>query len=508
MNNIQAIEEKIVNDIDSFQRKNIGTPVLYPKTEMPVDEIREFKDILSDFVTDNFFTDSRDIFIREVYSNVNIALTIYKTKHSLKEDDIIFVYKGGNILRLQYQSNKEKLPCYIYDQITNMYDKYFKVSDADFSVYINPKLADRDKHFQNVNILILLVLNRIRCDFETDGLNNYFDYYKFNKTIQKEIYLRNLLKNLNNASILKDPSNKFNSSKVVGVQLDDVFFGDNKILKKPLQISDEKSTIFRPYQHVNDSFRDDFFIREDISQTDKIPYQNIERSQTCGKRSSFYISDNDAIVIKSFSGGKIHFSLLRMKVNFKLYIQSPDGNIGVINVGGELIDITVPHFDDFTLDDFYDNRQHFTEEYLVTVSKNKDRFGFIGYNIEYIIHDLERMAFIDREYPWLDRKYEKRLNRLMLFYFLVLVKDYPLKDNLVTMEFMISDLKKVMKGQSYVPSQLNNKDIRTLFYFIYLVIVKGNNKDQRIFMEEFGNRCLENMTNFLDFFKKMSISKI
>lgn len=472
--------------------------VFYPKLPKQVDLVREFKDILSDFVTSIVLPENRDKFLREVYSTINIELTNFKNQHGLVEDDIIFVYKGGNILRLQYLSHKDKLPCYIYDQITTMYDKYFKTSDADFSIYVNPKIPNYHKVYDNVNKLTIQLLNKIRSDFELNQLK-YFDYYKFNKIVQSEIHLSKLLSQLNESNILKD-GGKFAGHKVVGIQLDDVYYGE-KINKLNLKVSDERFKDLRDMNPEN-TFRNDFMIRDHSETETKLDY--MERSIKGNGISPFYISDNDAITIKNMRG-TVHFSLLRMKINFRLFLKKSNENVFALNVGGELIDITLPHSDDFVMEHFNSNKNDYVEEYII--GSGKDRFGFKGYSIKYIIDDLERMLFIDQKYPWEDSKYEKRLNRLMLFYFLELIKNYEVKISMITMKNMIDDLKIAASGKFFKPKPTNNYEIRKMFYFVYEVIRNAQaaqNKDLNEPLSGYVLKSIENMINFLEFLNKIS----
>ena len=51
---------------------------------------------------------------------------------------------------------------------------------------------------------------------------------------------------------------------------------------------------------------------------------------------------------------------------------------------------------------------------------DKPLIMFKSYSYKYFIEDLERMLFIEKEYPWIDVKYKKRLNRLLFLYFVEL----------------------------------------------------------------------------------------
>src|SRR5205085_670815 len=50
-----------------------------------------------------------------------------------------------------------------------------------------------------------------------------------------------------------------------------------------------------------------------------------------------------------------------------------------------------------------------------------NKFSFLGYSLEYLISDLERILFYDIDYPWDDVKYAKRIKRLLYLYFITLL---------------------------------------------------------------------------------------
>jgi hypothetical protein len=74
--------------------------------------------------------------------------------------------------------------------------------------------------------------------------------------------------------------------------------------------------------------------------------------------------------------------------------------------------------DDVTVKNFFDNPNrsaHITEYTLEFDGKIST---FKSYTLLALIHDLERMLFIDNKRPWDDRKYAKRVNRLFYLLFI------------------------------------------------------------------------------------------
>ena len=104
--------ENMINNIisDSYGNRNIPLPtksipegaVTIKHTEEYNDENRPLKDIMTDFVTKILFSTERSLFnfIYIITDMFNDALNIYKRKKSLKEYDVFFILKGGNVLRM------------------------------------------------------------------------------------------------------------------------------------------------------------------------------------------------------------------------------------------------------------------------------------------------------------------------------------------------------------------------------------------------------------------------
>ena len=70
---------------------------------------------------------------------------------------------------------------------------------------------------------------------------------------------------------------------------------------------------------------------------------------------------------------------------------------------------------------------------------------FLSYSLSHIIEDLEKMLYHENNYPWIDKKYEKRVNRLFYLSFIELFK--LLENNelrklyLITMKNYLSAIK-------------------------------------------------------------------
>ena len=99
-------EEKndIIKNFDLNKFKNnltIDNPVYFENTTEENTYNREYKDICTDIVNEDIL-DYQDLynFLYIISSTYIDVINDYIKKKNLKEDDIIFVFKGGNIFKL------------------------------------------------------------------------------------------------------------------------------------------------------------------------------------------------------------------------------------------------------------------------------------------------------------------------------------------------------------------------------------------------------------------------
>ena len=109
-----------------------------------VDLDREFKNICTDFVVKHFFGKNENIynFIKIVNNKFVNTIQLYIQKKNLKKNDIIFLYKGGNILRFVANEFLLSLPNKSSKILDDFYSNFFKRSDADFSIYIKDRKSN------------------------------------------------------------------------------------------------------------------------------------------------------------------------------------------------------------------------------------------------------------------------------------------------------------------------------------------------------------------------------
>ena len=370
---------KILNWIEknkSFNNSINTSPMSIKITDDEyIDHDREIKDICTKFVVDEMFKTDESIFnfMNLILTHVVNGIYEYKNKHSLHKNSILFLYKGGNVLRIIQKEFDEELPAIAAKVLEKFYSNDFKRSDADFSIYIDPKLNNFNDIVNDITKLCYLWLDIIRNDM----MNNpsfYFDFYKYNPDY-KQIILNNYLETFQNASCLNDKSNpKYFNKKILDINFD----------HDP------------DYQGITDKY-----IRFNKSETE------ILINEITNKTHSIYCSENRALKFKDGNNQTIHFNLCRAKFCFNLIMGGKDINIK--KIGGELIDISIPL--DNGLHDFFNALNYST----FSLKYQSSDLIFQSYNSNYLLTDLEHVILTGK--PWERNKYAKRLNRLMYLYF-------------------------------------------------------------------------------------------
>jgi hypothetical protein len=357
MNNNQIIN--IVYDIIN-NKFNLKTKYLNRKRveEEYTDEKREIKNILTDFINSDFLTYNENIFnllklIFEVFEN---GLNQYKRIKKLNNNDIIFVFKGGNVLRIINLNIKKNMTESIQNLIYEGYDEFLKRSDNDFSIYINPHLLNYTLIYEEIGILSFYLLDLIRSIY-SNKLSEYFNLYRLNKN-----------------------------------EINNIIYELNENINEKLNINNNKIIL----KKTSDKIIENDETKEYIDTYEILQNKNI-----------FFNSLNKSLDFKDINNNIIKFDLVRTKVNF-LFDNGEE-------VSGELIDVSIPHRDDYNISlikNFYDFADNNFTKYLYNEDYN---FYYRMINTTYIIKDLFNILFINVKFPWDDSKYQKRIYRLCYF---------------------------------------------------------------------------------------------
>ena len=377
-----VIREENRFDLHASKRKHdiINTSKDY------VDIIRPLKNIATDLVVDEFFQtkDTLYNFLQYVYTIFYDTLIIYREKRELEECDVLFLYKGGSILRIISREFLLELPESSMREISKFYSPYFKRSDADFSIYVNPELRNYEDVYHELGVLSYLVQNKIRYWFCNNTMK-YFNFFRYNLQYQSDI-LKSYLSKMNKVEKFK---NKFIDLKI------------NRISA----IGRRKCT----YSN-NADITLEFLNEEDWT----APTREVARSVIKNIDSIMTVTHNNALDFKGEAEDvRVKFNLARTKIIFTLL--KKNGN--TLNIGGELVDISIGHRDDKNILHFWKNMERNITTYDLNFS-DECSFKFYSYSLSYLIHDLEHILFSVVSMPWNDNKYIKRLNRLFYLYFI------------------------------------------------------------------------------------------
>jgi hypothetical protein len=415
---------------------------------------KKLMDIVTDFINENFLIEPIKYY-NFIYIIINIfesAINKYITKRYNEtgidlKDKIIFVFKGGNLLRAIFLRYISLLPLNIRDRLLNEYGENFKSSDLDFQIFIDPyiKKEEYEKVYNDMINLAYLCLNRLR-NYYTQNLSEIFDFYNL-KDIKKKELLLNLEKKMNKSDLFTDnniPNNPYYGAKIVNLQFYNIHthpeinesYLNNKnnpdFFVDPITNPQNKEFFNIVSGHIiNNNFpRKDFYLTNKKFKQDNKLHENFiatilkhnelntdqnyindihpDKKNT----SEFYTTINDSVAFRT-----VKFSLIRTKLNIIAYIQFSNGKFGAVHVPGELIDISISAYEDFKikqLDKILKN--NFIRYKYVNQNSNYkiNSFEYNSYSLKNYIEDLITILFIDNEYPWMDNKYEKRLHRIFI----------------------------------------------------------------------------------------------
>lgn len=396
------------------------------------DTMKELKGIVTDFVVYEFLNTSQQLcqFISLVYTTFDEAINLYINRKGLIANDILFIYKGGNVLRFIYNKAFYMLPGKVKNDLIAYYKDSFKKSDADFSIYINPGLKDFDDIFNDITTMAFLLLNYLRNIFL--GSKNYFNYYNLSKeskidslekyliklnnsdSIQSQTipgkYVSLSLPNINSAEKYTDiPIKKYIPKfdyeiifeKMAGILIDKNKKTDNEsttiqLKIKPIHLTEFEVDGLDKLTKLERFANDQLQIYGDTSQSEFII--GINRTTTFVKYTQI-----------------ASFNLVRTKVSFNAERNIDERNI-TDKIDGELIDVSIPNRNDSAIKHFYDHFHKYVTEYVL--EEDPCKIPFKAYSIEYLIYDLENILYTGAEFPWDDSKYAKRMNRLLFMYYL------------------------------------------------------------------------------------------
>jgi hypothetical protein len=539
-NDISYIVNKFMECSDRTLPKTKGNNIESIKDVNYIDYNREFKDIMTEFVVNEFYPLDKDNahFIQTIVNCFETMIKKYIEIRNLEENDIIFLYKGGNVLRVLALESIREQPGEIAEKLINNYYKYFKKSDADFTIYINPKYEETfDNIKSDISILSFIILNYIRAILLS---GDYFLYLRYNENYKEEI-LSKYLKILQETNSIKDEENKNYNLKFKSLILNDTLVGEKiKNLKMSSMeggfINDdvdvqEFNNNINNFDNKINSNREDFMVvnnQNNPSTTIQYPitikkifkkyglkkdeqgkkiYKFMKSILNSDKESYVYVMLNNTL---DFAKSK--FNLLRSKVNFTAIVENSNGELLKKNINGELIDVSIIDRKTLLLEgqSIHENLEKNIKTY--NISNEKYNLTFKSYSMSNLMHDLIFIVFENNEFPWDDRKYEKRLARLIFLYLIEMLKQkygLNIKDRIEFVRILKSSLSSIyrlieennfgeinIKINQFTESILTyNYQLKEIIFFIKDILQKSNNSNE--FNKNFI-KLIQNIINNLE----------
>jgi hypothetical protein len=351
------------------------------------DETREFKGIMTDMVVKDFLKDPDKVydFLRVVYNTFHDAVYQYLIIKGLPKPDpskgypggAFFTVKGGNVLRLVSNEFEDELPGNARSLLEDYYGKFFKRSDADFTIYIDPSINNYDEVFEEMIYLGYLIQVYLRKYFQRTFIDS-FDYFGYNDEKKKQILLK-FLEEMNNAYSLKDEGNSiFFGGKFTKLEFDGLSAQTED--HSDLINFGTDTTKYGKLAGVSSK-------RGDIS-VQKIPNTNkIAMFQLGNEINNLYIGVNESLdfMVGPNKDIRMKFALDRTKINFVAYFVREDESgraIGTkFNFGGELIDCSIVHKDTSSIPHFFHDIKAAIRDYRIEGRTGK--LSFRGYSLKY-----------------------------------------------------------------------------------------------------------------------------
>lgn len=528
---------------------NLGT-YIFDEDELDdyetfVDLKRQYKAISTDLVTNNFFytIQQQTNFIYMITQLFDSAIKFYCKQKNLKDDQIIFIFKGGMVLRMLYKQYVYEMPGIIGELLDKLYGTYFKKSDADFEILIDPKLENFDDVKKDITNISYLILDKIRT-ICLPLRDLFFNFYKLNFENQTRMLYKYMNKMENE---IQNDTNK--NSELFGGHIVGVWFGGILTFKDAPFIIPPSSNVsgmadqMTNMENMFTKLKNDFGTKNDFIVTTQFPgnpkdkrivydvrklYEhpvinksklletdlNVQQKSFYTPINDIYLSYNDSLSFES-SGKQFCFNLVRMKTNFQ-YVYEKNNIKKTISLPGEMIDVSIVDKTNFEIDKLFEGRQEFINKVTFVEDSDDDdlicgKFSTNIFSIKYFCKDIENMLYYKYAYPWLLEKYKKRLIRLLFLYSVDMLKNFnsPAKAleyiNLMKNSYILVDKPKqsayILRIEELLAEKICNECmlIRT-FHELNLFLLKLKQNEKIIETREY----IEYSQDIINFFQNIT----
>lgn len=420
---------------------------------------KNFADIMTDFISsEKIFNDSNMEYVARFQYLVNQTFNKsiehyieylgdkYKKRYD-KNTDIFFSYKGGTTMKIVFEKYKS-----IFEGLTNFKDisSKFKRSDSDYSIIINPNISDNKKN--NIFLEVYKDMNRLCawCLIFIKGKilehpNFFMPLISINNSDIRDLLIK-MNQRLAEIKINKDNDFDFcekvrKINSFIGMSyFDKQYFMDGEVIPalndklvetilSDLDPSEPKFNEFKDNRFVSTK-RKNFYLTWNLVDKNKRYLGMIPEDCDINNNNDIYLSINETNEYPSGDPdnkvGDTMFCLQRLKINFITYYKTleADGTYkyGFINCPSELVDVSIMKQESIDLLKIYEH---------IDIEFRNYKYIKFGLEINYRsytnyghISDLSNILFSQFKYPWLAKKYEKRVSRVLFFFILDLITIY------------------------------------------------------------------------------------
>ena len=380
-------------------------------------------DISTDFFLEKFTDASYANYFKDFYLPLSELLSQYAEENNLRiPEDICLFYKGGNLFRIllthfvEFLGNEE-------------YSKLMKNrSDADFQIFINPRMATFQKTLDDISVRVLYIIYKYREVLTRTGAIKHNTRELVPRYIEK-IAEYNIPLDREKVKI----ATKFSSAS------------------SGVSGAEEKSfrSDFLMNTFIKDNNVEEIAYTEEYSLLAKNPFLKIDKRAI---DPSLYVSRNIANDFTTASGKRYLFELIRLKRNIRIEVFPQGAKSITMSVPSELIDVSIPKIGDDSLETMKDDIGRYVQLYTYA------DFQFYGVTLDYLLYDLSDILFLKFDYPWEDPKYEKRFTRYFICLLLdTIVRSYSRRSNCN----IKSEMVKLRENANILKEYLDNYGFRS-----------------------------------------------
>lgn len=452
--------ERIRDDFIEARNNKIGVTTI--TEEIRTTRVDSLKSTLKAILTENLV---EEINMSEtegalIYILNKIFDGFFAAYEELTGEKNMLVFKGGNVTRLFFDDLVKGYFPTLSSEAYQEFGKYFKKSDLDFSVEdINADYSELSrkekikKKYKKSNVLmpyIWYILNIARLCIATNAGDLYnfckFNLFKFEEEISE--VLDRIIQETQDNELFEGIEfigicfNEFTYMR--GYDLEDImenpdryqfidafnpdsgddipkFFKTGNSKRKDV-LNDIKIDRRNGTQDLNiisiehenlNIFSNDFFNDGIDRETGELiveeSFEDVVERTIDNHSSEFYVTVSPLIQIPD---DDIKFRLMRLMINYVL-IYVKDGKLGAISVPSEMYDvgstIEAPESGLQVPDGRYYDKYTYS---FVDVTGRVVYDSILITSVFSVVLDLIKILFIQGEYPWDDKKYEKRIIRL------------------------------------------------------------------------------------------------